>query len=315
MGTAAPDHPDWLPAGMDPKTSYFLEIHIKANHRTCRPETSCYKFSKVQDSDVCNFMDFVREIVDKCPHGYQELVHVFYYDDVTKGSSQVTSDQELLEMFSKHADRKVVHITITYTEPRDMPIPCMCFHPKISEVLDIPCTPSIACPSIAAASQSSQPLFSQHTNPTTSQPRTSQQPAEPSYAVDHDPDDESDDDPDDDGYLANPEPHNEHVGVDDEELYLPAPAPKTHVGGDDVGEQSKSESESDPESNSESDVEYEEEDGLIGADPLPPMPNVAYDRDDPPMSVGSLYPNIAQFRLALSQHAIKNEFEYMCSTK
>ena len=41
-----------------------------------------------------------------------------------------------------------------------------------------------------------------------------------------------------------------------------------------------------------------------------PMPIVAYDRDDPPMSVGSLYPNIAQFRLALSQHAIKNEFEY-----
>ena len=28
------------------------------------------------------------------------------------------------------------------------------------------------------------------------------------------------------------------------------------------------------------------------------------------MSVGSLYPNIAEFRLALSQHAIKNEFEY-----
>ena len=40
------------------------------------------------------------------------------------------------------------------------------------------------------------------------------------------------------------------------------------------------------------------------------MPIVAYDRDDPPMSVGSLYPNIVQFRLALSQHATKNEFEY-----
>ena len=41
-----------------------------------------------------------------------------------------------------------------------------------------------------------------------------------------------------------------------------------------------------------------------------PKPNVAYDPNDPPMSVGSLYPNISQFRLALFQHAIKNEFEY-----
>jgi hypothetical protein len=40
------------------------------------------------------------------------------------------------------------------------------------------------------------------------------------------------------------------------------------------------------------------------------MANVGYDRDDPPMSVGSLYSNMVQFRLALSQHAIKNEFEY-----
>jgi hypothetical protein len=78
------------------------------------------------------------------------------------------------------------------------------------------------------------------------------------------------------------------------------------VSGDDVGEQSDGDSQSD----SESDVEYEEEDGLIGQDPLPPVPIVAYDRDDPPMSVGSLYPNMAEFRLALSQHAIKYEFEF-----
>jgi hypothetical protein len=62
--------------------------------------------------------------------------------------------------------------------------------------------------------------------------------------------------------------------------------------------------ESDSTSDSESDEEYEEE------DPLPPMPLMAYDRDVPPMSVGSLYPNMEQFKLALSQHAIKHEFEY-----
>ena len=94
------------------------------------------------------------------------------------------------------------------------------------------------------------------------------------------------------------------MGVDDECMYLPAP--KTHVDGGDVGAQSESESEYE----SECDVEFGEEDGLIGGDPVLPMANVAYDRNDPPMSVGSLYPNIAEFRLPLSQHAIKNEFEY-----
>jgi hypothetical protein len=28
------------------------------------------------------------------------------------------------------------------------------------------------------------------------------------------------------------------------------------------------------------------------------------------MTVGSMYPNMAEFKLVLSQHAIKNEFEY-----
>jgi hypothetical protein len=152
---------------MDPKTSFLIEIHIKANPRTCRKDsTSCYRFNKVVDSDICNFKDFVREIVDQFPHGYQEVVHVSYYIDVTKGSSQVRTDQELHEMFSKHADSKVVHMTITYTDPKDMPsLVCASTH---SEGLDIPCTPSIICPSLAAASQSTQPT------PLPSQPTTNQ---------------------------------------------------------------------------------------------------------------------------------------------
>jgi hypothetical protein len=36
----------------------------------------------VQVAAGVNFKDFVREIVDQFPHGYQELVHVFYYNDV-----------------------------------------------------------------------------------------------------------------------------------------------------------------------------------------------------------------------------------------
>jgi hypothetical protein len=58
---------------MDPKTRYFIEIHIKANSRTCRKDsTSCYSFNKVVDSDLSNLKDFVKEIiVDKVSHGYQ----------------------------------------------------------------------------------------------------------------------------------------------------------------------------------------------------------------------------------------------------
>jgi hypothetical protein len=35
-----------------------------------------------------------------------------------------------------------------------------------------------------------------------------------------------------------------------------------------------------------------------------------YDKEDPPMVVGSTYPNMAEFKIALSQHAIKKEFEF-----
>jgi hypothetical protein len=61
---------------------------------------------------------------------------------------------------------------------------------------------------------------------------------------------------------------------------------------------------------SESDEEYEEEDGLVGKDPLSPTPVLAYDKNDPPLCVGSIYLNMREFRLALSQNAIEHEFEF-----
>jgi hypothetical protein len=53
-----------------------------------------------------------------------------------------------------------------------------------------------------------------------------------------------------------------------------------------------------------------EEGGLVGKDLLPPTPVLAYDKNNPPMCVGSIYPNMHEFRLALSQNAIKHEFEF-----
>jgi hypothetical protein len=38
---------------------------------------------------------------------------------------------------------------------------------------------------------------------------------------------------------------------------------------------------------------------------------VAYDKEDPPIVVGSTYLSIEQFKLALNHYAIKHEFEYL----
>jgi hypothetical protein len=49
---------------------------------------------------------------------------------------------------------------------------------------------------------------------------------------------------------------------------------------------------------------------LIGNDSLPDYVNVDYDKKNPPMIVDITYANMEEFKLALAQHAIKNEFEY-----
>ncbi|CAN6339136.1 unnamed protein product [Urochloa humidicola] len=285
---ATPDT-SWLPAGMDPKSSFSLQIRLICNRKKLPKDLPCFKFSKVVDSNVYTFERLVREITDQYPHGYLEIVHVFYFDDAQKCFPKVRSDEELVEMFSKHVSSKVVRMTIMYTDPTDpVPIP-ECYTPENSELLDIPCTPSMACPTLPTTSQSTEPTCSQPTKRTTSEPI---EPTTNEPSVLHD-----------DENLKNPEPQNEHVGVDDECLYIAVPTPKAHVVQD-------SDLNSDSDSDSESDEEYEEEEGLIGKDPVPPVPVIAYDRDDPPMSVGSLYPSIKEFRLALSQHAIRHEFEY-----
>jgi hypothetical protein len=60
-------------------------------------------------------------------------------------------------------------MTITYTKPGDVvPIPKP-YTFENSEVLDIPSTPSVACPVIPQASKSTMPSASQSTMPSTSQ--------------------------------------------------------------------------------------------------------------------------------------------------
>ncbi|KAM0838195.1 hypothetical protein ACQ4PT_061129 [Festuca glaucescens] len=117
---------------------------------------------------------------------------------------------------------------------------------------------------------------------------------------------------DDDSYLRNPIPENEHVGIDEENIYLekePIPLNMVLFSGKEK-EKDKGyvpEDESEDESEGENEAEVEDEEEVHEADHAQ---NVEYDKEDPPMTVGSTYPNMDEFKLALRQHAVKREFEY-----
>ena len=117
------------------------------------------------------------------------------------------------------------------------------------------------------------------------------------------------DDADEDEYLRNPEPHNEHVGADEKAIYCDIVAPNapqvvhspirkytSYVVVD-----NEDDSEGGDESHDEEEMPCNEENYA---------PNVEHDPEDPPMVVGSTYANMYTFKLAISQHAIKNQFEF-----
>ena len=121
---------------------------------------------------------------------------------------------------------------------------------------------------------------------------------------------------DDDDYLRNPIPENEHVGVDEENIYLEdepvplimVPCSNKEKDKDYVPDhESEAESEVESEDESMSEVEVEEDEEYHEADHAP---HIEYNKLDPPMNEGRKYPNMAEFKLALSQHAIKHEFEF-----
>ncbi|XBI43220.1 hypothetical protein VPH35_108016 [Triticum aestivum] len=125
---------------------------------------------------------------------------------------------------------------------------------------------------------------------------------------------------DDDDYLRNPVPEKEHVGVDEENIYLEdEPVPlimvpcsnkekdKDYVPDHESEAESEVESKDGSEDESMSEVEVEEDEEYHEADHAP---HIEYNKLDPPMNEGRKYPNMAEFKLALSQHAIKHEFEF-----
>lgn len=119
--------------------------------------------------------------------------------------------------------------------------------------------------------------------------------------------------PDDADYLRNPLPNNEQVGIDEEALYFenaPTNALQMAVCSDKENDKNYvPEDDSDDESEDDLYDEVEDDEDLLGHETTH-CPNVDYDKEDPPMTVGSTYPNMAEFRLALCMHAIKQEFEF-----
>lgn len=114
-----------------------------------------------------------------------------------------------------------------------------------------------------------------------------------------------------DAYLMNPLPKNEHVGVDEEGMYLKEDrvvAVPSNKGKDNT---------SVPliEDEAQFGSEHEVTENEMTKDEMPEAPqkeanygpHVEYDKEDPSMTVGSMYPNMAEFKLALSQHAINVE--------
>jgi hypothetical protein len=104
---------------MDPKSTYLLEIKLLGNPKKVRKDVRYFCFDKVVDSDTTNLKNLVDEITDMYPPGYLEVAHVQYYDADLKSFPVVNTGQELMLMFQKHINSKVVHMFIAYSDHQD----------------------------------------------------------------------------------------------------------------------------------------------------------------------------------------------------
>jgi len=241
--------------------------------------------NKVVDADCPNFTYLVAEVVDKYPHDYGDIVRLFYFCMDSKVNIQVYTDQDLVEMFTKHKASKYCLLIVAYHSPSSEPpvIPDWDSGSTVNSVEPL-FTPSIACPSLA------EPSHATHTQST-----------EPEY-------------------LANPNPMNEHVGVDEEGLYIdlgpqyPPPPPNPQSQGESKewecessGADESSETDSDDESFDDEVVDIND---MVKDREPKHMPDVDYDKKDPPMLVRTMYSDMDAFKIALATHVVKHEFNY-----
>jgi hypothetical protein len=197
---------------------------------------------------------------------------------------EVCNAHDLVEMFGKHKAYRCCLLTLSYQNPSVEPpkIPGWDFSTSIPSIQP-PMTPSVGCPILA------EPTHDTHTHT---------QPEEPEL-------------------LANPNPMNEFVGIDEEGLYIdlgpkhPLPPPNSHYQGGSRQIQDEScGAETCFESMSDDDTEVEDIDDIVKDREPEQMSDVDYDMKDSPMTVRTMYSNMDAFKIALNSHAVKNEFNY-----
>ena len=249
---------------MDPKTSFFLDIRLFGNNT--RVEGGWYSFSKVVDSDYTNFKDFVDDILHSYPSGYNDVVKLFYLAD--ESHVEIRTDQDLLAMFAKHESSRVIRMSIGYFDTRKPHVPIPDWNISNAIISDVvPCTPSLSQNSPLKA-------ITQGTQPTETDSRATQ----PTQTTDDTLE----------TYLVNPFPQNEHVGDDDDEVEYSDHETTDYV----TSSESKLESGYGTDDAS-SDEEQQDP-------PQPIEPEIVYDVNDPPIEVGSIYPNMSVFKLAIA---------------
>ncbi|KAE8821016.1 hypothetical protein D1007_00853 [Hordeum vulgare] len=96
-------------------------------------------------------------------------------------------------------------------------------------------------------------------------------------------------------YLANPHEEYEHVGVDEDQYSIGS-------AGSDSDDEVREKNIQNIEyvEDSSDDEEWVMEDARPDA-----IPEIAYDKENPPIHVGAMYPNIEEFRLAIATYTIK----------
>ncbi|KAG2588400.1 hypothetical protein PVAP13_5NG332843 [Panicum virgatum] len=166
---------------MDPNTSFDLEIRIISRNLNSQWDL----LNKVVDADFTNFRDLVDEVLEKYPPCSNEIASLFYFSMDRKTNIQICSDQDLVEMFAKHKASKCCLLSVCYHNPDSEPpeIPTWEFSGTVHSI-EAPFTPSVSCPMLP------EPSLQSHTQ-----------------SADTD-------------FLANPNPSFDHVGIDEEGLYI-----------------------------------------------------------------------------------------------
>jgi hypothetical protein len=275
---------------MDPDSTF--KIKLRTASPGCKKDACPYTFIKCIDKDTTNYKYFVDEYAKEYPWGLNETLHLSYLDDTLKSYVDVRSDQDMMAMFGRFESSKYIEIKANI-------VPCTTDQTMIDNTENAPQPPS---PS------STKPVLLQTT------------------------------------YLSNPFPMFEHVGVDEEGMYgveivhvhIPSVGmvDKEHINVDNDKSENEESSEKEESSEDEGSSEKEESSEDVGSSEkeeinertttvvemvedwvvqdviLDFTPLVVYDKEDPPMTVGSIYSSIAEFKVALSQHAIKNEREF-----